>query len=204
MLALLLFSAGTVAYWEAWACMMIYFFGGALIMVYLWAYDVALLERRLRKKEKDAKQCFIRKVGRLVTLPVYIVPGLDHRFGWSHVPMVAVVVADVVFLLAHAWVLLVFRTNSYASRVIEVDASQQLISTGPYAIVRHPMYLGLVVANLSIPLALGSWWAVMTLPPLIGILIARALNEERLLVKELEGYRDYTQVTKYRLIPGVW
>jgi protein-S-isoprenylcysteine O-methyltransferase Ste14 len=204
MMALLLFSAGTVAYWEAWACMMIYFVGGALVMVYLWAYDVALLERRLRKKEKDGKQILIRKVGRLVTLPLYIVPGLDHRFGWSHVPVVDVIAADVVILLAHAWVLLVFRTNSYASRVIEVDASQQLISTGPYAIVRHPMYLGLVVANLSIPLALGSWWAVLTVPPLIGILVARALNEERMLLKELAGYREYTQITRHRLIPYVW
>jgi protein-S-isoprenylcysteine O-methyltransferase Ste14 len=204
MLGLLLFSAGTMAYWEAWACMMIYLVGGALVMVYLWAYDIALLERRLRKKEKDAKQSLIRKIGRLVTFPLYIVPGLDHRFGWSHVPTVVVVVADVVILLAHAWVFLVFRTNSYASRVIEVDAGQRLISTGPYAIVRHPMYLGLVVANLSIPLALGSWWAVLTVPPLIGILVARALNEERMLLKELAGYREYTQITRHRLIPYVW
>jgi protein-S-isoprenylcysteine O-methyltransferase Ste14 len=203
-LALLLLAAGTLDYREAWAWIGVYSVGGTLVLLYLSVNDRELLERRLRKNEIDPRQRLIRKVWIVFTLPFFIVPGLDQRFGWSHVPVVAVVVANVAFLLAQAWVVLVFKTNSFASRVIEVDTSQRVIRSGPYAVVRHPMYLGMLVFYVSTPLALGSWWAVMTVPPPVGILVARALSEERLLLEELEGYREYTQISRHRLIPGVW
>lgn len=203
-LALLLLSAGSMTYWEAWALMVLYLVAGMLVMMYLFANDPKLLERRMKRKEKDPKQSLIRKVGLVCTLPVFVVPGLDRRLGWSHVPVVAVLVADVFVLLTYAWFILVVRENNHASRVIEVEPGQRVVRTGPYAIVRHPMYLGSLVFYLLAPVALGSWWAVMTVLPLAAVLVARIRNEERLLAKELGGYREYTQVTQYRLIPCVW
>jgi protein-S-isoprenylcysteine O-methyltransferase Ste14 len=115
-----------------------------------------------------------------------------------------VLVADVFVLLTYAWFILVVRENNHASSVIEAEPGQRVVRTGPYAIVRHPMYLGSLVFYLLAPVALGSWWAVMTVLPLAAVLVARIRNEERLLAKELGGYREYTQVTQYRLIPCVW
>ena len=203
-LALLLLSAGTMRYWEAWVLRVLHLLGGTLVWRYLFTSDPKLAARRMQKKEKDLKQSVIRKVGVVCTLPALVVPGLDRRFGWSHVPVIAVLIADGIVLLTFVWFILVVRENNHASRVIEVEVDQRVVRTGPYAIVRHPMYLGSLVFYLFAPVALGSWWAAMTVLPLAAVLVARIWNEERLLNQELAGYREYSQLVKYRLIPWVW
>jgi protein-S-isoprenylcysteine O-methyltransferase Ste14 len=202
--AMLLLSAGTAAYWEAWAYISVLFVPMALVFVYLLVNDPQLLERRMKTKEKDAKQTLIVKLGSVCYVFALLVPGLDRRFELSHVPGAVVVVADVIVLLGYGWCTLVLRENRYASRVVEVETGQRVVTTGPYEIVRHPMYLGVLVMFLFTPVALGSWWAVIPALPLVAVLVARIRNEEQLLAKELKGYREYIQTTRYRLIPGVW
>jgi protein-S-isoprenylcysteine O-methyltransferase Ste14 len=204
LLAMLLLPAGTVAYWEAWAYMAVLFVPITLVLIYLLRNDPELLERRMRTKEKDAEQALIVKLGSVSYVLAFLLPGVDRRVGWSLVPAAAVVVADVLVLLGYGLFILVLRENSYASRLVEVEQGQRVVTTGPYAIVRHPMYLGMLVMFLSTPVALGSWWAVIPALPLVAILVARIRNEEKLLVKELEKYQEYTQITKYHLIPGIW
>ena len=204
LLGFFLLSAGTVAYWEAWAYMTVLFVPMTLVLVYLFWKDPGLLERRMRTREREAEQGLVVKLGSLCYLLIFLLPGFDRRFGWSEVPVVAVVVADILFLLGYGLFVLVLRENSYASRVVEVEEGQRVIATGPYAIVRHPMYVAVIVIFVATPVALGSWWAVLPALPLIALLVARIRNEEKVLLRELEGYSEYSQVTKYRLIPGAW
>ena len=201
---LLLVPAGTVAYWEAWVYMAILFGPVTIVLIYLVVNDPELLERRMRSREKIAEQALLVKLGAVCYVLAFLVPGVDRRFGLSDVPVTAVVLADVLVLLGYGLYILVIRENRYASRIIEVEQGQRIITSGPYAIVRHPMYLAVLDMLLFTPVALGSWWAMITVLPMIAILVARIRNEEQLLMKELEGYRDYMQITRYRLIPGVW
>jgi protein-S-isoprenylcysteine O-methyltransferase Ste14 len=202
--AMLLLPAGTVAYWQAWVYIAVIFVPMILVFLYLLENDPELLERRMRTKEKAAEQALIVKLGSVCYALAFLLPGLDRRFGWSHVPVAAVVVADVFVLLGYGFFVLVLRENSYASRVVEVEQGQRVVTTGPYAIVRHPMYLGVLVMCLFTPVALGSWWAVIPALPVAAVLVARIRNEEQLLAKELKGYQEYVQTTRYRLIPGAW
>jgi protein-S-isoprenylcysteine O-methyltransferase Ste14 len=201
---MLFLPAGTMAYWEAWTYMLVLFVPMALVFVHLLVNDPQLLERRMKTNEKDAKQTLIVKLGSVCYVFAFLVPGSDRRFELSHVPGAAVLAADALVLLGYGLCMLVLRENRYASRVVEVATGQRVVTTGPYAIVRHPMYLGVLIMFLSTPVALGSWWAVIPALPLVAVLIARIRNEEQLLAKELQGYREYIQTTRYRLVPGVW
>jgi protein-S-isoprenylcysteine O-methyltransferase Ste14 len=204
LLAVLLLPAGTLAYWEAWVYMAVLFVPMTLALVFLLKTDPEMLERRMRTKEKSPEQSFIVKLGSVCCGVAFLLPGFDRRFEWSHVSVAAVVTAEGLVLLGYGLCLLVLRENRYASRVVEVEQGQRVVTTGPYAIVRHPMYLGVLVMFLFTPVALGSWWAVISALPLLAVLVARIRNEEHLLAEELKGYREYTQITRYRLIPGVW
>lgn len=204
LLALLLLPAGTVTYWEAWTYMGVLFTPAALVGAYLLKNDPELLARRMKTKEKEAAQTLIVKLGSVCYGLTFLLAGFDRRFEWSHVPVAAVVVANVLTLLGYGLFVLVLRENRYASRIVEVAQGQHVVTTGPYAMVRHPMYLGVLAMFLCTPVALGSWWALIPALPMVAILVARIRNEEQLLTKELEGYLDYTQTTRYRLIPGVW
>ena len=181
LVAMRLPPAGTVAYWEAWAYLAVLFVPVTLVLVYLLVNDPGLLERRMRANEKDAGQSLIVKLGSVCYLLAFLVPELDRRFGWSHVPVAAEVAADVVVLVGYGLFTRVLRENSYASRIVEVEQGQRIVTTGPYTIVRHPMYLAILVMALFTPVALGSWWAVMPALPLVAVLVARIRNEERLL-----------------------
>ena len=203
-LALLLLPAGTAAYWQAWVYSAVLFIPMLLALTWLLRHDPALLERRMRTKEKEAEQGLIRTLGAISYLLVFVLAGLDRRFGWSQVWAGVVTVADLLVLLGYALFVRVLQENSYASRVIEVEAGQRVISTGPYRIVRHPMYLAILVMFGATPVALGSWWAVIPSLPLVAVLVARIRVEERLLGDRLEGYREYSQHTRHRLLPGVW
>jgi protein-S-isoprenylcysteine O-methyltransferase Ste14 len=202
--ALFFVPAGTLAYWEAWVYLGVLLMPMFLVLLYLLKRDPALLERRMRLRERVAEQKRIINLSYVVFIAAFVVPGLDRRFGWSHAPVGIVVAADVLVLLAYGLFVLVLRENSYASRVIEVAQGQQVISSGPYALVRHPMYLALGVLYVISPLALGSYWAMLPTPLIIAVLVARILNEEQVLARDLPGYAEYRLKTRYRLIPGVW
>ena len=133
-----------------------------------------------------------------------VVPGLDHRFGWSAVPTYFVVAGDVLVALGMLTIFLVFRENTFTVSTVQVAANQRVVSTGFYARVRHPMYVGGLVFILGVPLALGSWWGLLTFIPLMLVIAWRLLDEERFLVKNLSGYEKYRGTVKYRLIPFVW
>lgn len=202
--ALLFLPAGTTAYWEAWLYLGTLYLPILAVSVYLLRNDPDLLRRRMDLEERQPEQRRIVAVFALYILLAYILPGFDHRFGWSSPPAWLVLAADALILLGYGWFALVLRENSYASRTIDVVPGQELVTSGPYAVVRHPMYLGVLVLFGFTPLALGSCWgmAAMSLLPLL--LAWRIRNEERVLREHLEGYREYARRVKYRLIPGIW
>jgi protein-S-isoprenylcysteine O-methyltransferase Ste14 len=196
--------AGTLQYPEAWAVLGIIFVPMSLVLVYLLRNDPGLLARRMRLREKETQQKLIVKLSYIPFLLAYILPGFDKRFGWSNVPWGVVVAADILALLGYGIVFLVFRENRYASRVIEVEQGQTVIESGPYALIRHPMYSGTMLMFISCPLALGSYWAMIPAMLVIPVLVARILNEESVLLRDLHGYQEYMHRTRYRLIPGIW
>jgi protein-S-isoprenylcysteine O-methyltransferase Ste14 len=204
MAAMLFIPAGTLDYWQAWVFLAVLFVPVAFVGLYFLKNDPEFLERRMKTKEKEAAQRSIIKVGYFVFITGFLVPGLDHRFGWSDMPAEISLIADLAMLLGYAICFLAFRENSYASRVVEVVEGQKVIATGPYSMVRHPMYVGVAIMYMAIPFALGSYYALIFFLPIIPMLIYRILNEEEVLMRELEGYREYCRKTRYRLVPGVW
>jgi protein-S-isoprenylcysteine O-methyltransferase Ste14 len=202
--ALLLLPAGTLAYWQAWTFQATLLIPMMLTMAYLVTRDPELLERRLKTGETDPAQRRIVARAGLLLLTMVSIPGFDRRFGWSFVPLPIVVVAHVLLLVGYGLFLRVLRENRSASRVVAVESGQRVVATGPYAVVRHPMYAAIAVMGLATPLALGSWWALIPAALLVAVLAARIRNEERLLANELTGYREYMRTTSYRLVPGVW
>jgi protein-S-isoprenylcysteine O-methyltransferase Ste14 len=200
----LFLTAGTIHWWQAWAFMGVLFGSIAVMFVWLLAYDTALLERRLRGMEKRREQRIVQAVGSVVYLLVLIIPGFDHRYGWSDVPVAAVIAADALVLAGYVLFAWVLRVNRWASRLVEVAQGQQVVTRGPYAFVRHPMYSAILVMFTATPVALGSWWALLPALLLGPVLAARIVNEEALLRGELPGYAAYTTTTRYRLVPGVW
>jgi protein-S-isoprenylcysteine O-methyltransferase Ste14 len=204
LMAVFFIPAGTLAYWEAWVYMGILLIPMAFVVRYFARRDPAFLERRMHMKERQPQQRWIIALSFIWFGLTFILPGLDHRFGWSEVPVWAVLLADGIVLAGYLFIFRVFRENSYASRVVEVMAGQKVIDTGPYAAVRHPMYVGVAAMYLATPVALGSWWALLPALLIIPLLVARIANEEKVLVAELPGYAAYRERVKYRLIPGVW
>lgn len=204
-IALFLFlPAGSFRYWEAWLYAVVLFIPIAATLTYLLKNDPDLLERRMRLKEKEAKQKVIARFFRLPFLLGFLIPGFDFRYNWSEVPTVIVLIANLLVLLGYLFVLLVFRENTYTSRIVEVEKDQKVITTGPYAIIRHPMYAGSILLFLATPLALGSWWAFLIFGFFPVVLIFRILDEERVLRRDLPGYSEYCQKVRFRLIPFIW
>jgi protein-S-isoprenylcysteine O-methyltransferase Ste14 len=207
-LGLVLFgAAGTVRFIEGWVFLWLFTAASLAITVYLARMDPALLARRTKAgpvAEKERSQKVIQAAASVSFLSTLVVPSLDHRFGWSHAPLPVIVVGNVLVLFGFVLVFLVFHANSFTSAVIEVASEQRVIDSGPYATVRHPMYFGALVLAVGIPLALGSFIGLATLPPFAAILVWRLLDEERFLVERLPGYAAYREKTRYRLIPRVW
>lgn len=202
--AMFFLPAGTFYYWQAWIWLATLFIPMGISLVYLLKIDPKLLERRTRTNETRPEQKRIIAASIVYFLITFLLPGFDVRYGWSDVPAWLCLAADGIVLAGYVLYVVVLRTNTYASRVIEVEQGQQVITNGPYAIVRHPMYLAMILMMTVSPLALGSYWAMLPSILLILLLAARAKNEEELLEKELNGYREYMQKTRYRLFPGVW
>jgi protein-S-isoprenylcysteine O-methyltransferase Ste14 len=202
--AMFFVSAGSPAYWAAWVYLAVLVIPMALAFIYLLKTDPALLERRLKTKEKEARQKWIIGLSFLYFFPAFLVPGFDKRFGWSDVSVSVVIGADILVLIGYGICFLALRENRYASRVVEVEKGQECISTGPYSVVRHPMYSGVMLMSLFSPPALGSYWAMIPAVGIIPLLVARIRNEEEVLTRELDGYREYLEKTRYRLVPGLW
>ena len=203
--ALLFLPAGTLAYWEAWLYLAILLIPMLCVFRYLLKNDPQLLaapdaDARAGSSLNGASSA----ASSLYFLVVFTLPGFDQRWGWSDVPPWVVIAADLVVLFGYGIFILVLRENQYASRTIQVEQGQRVISSGPYAFVRHPMYLGVTLMYLATPIALGSYWALLPALLIVPILVARIINEEKVLERDLAGYREYKQITRYRLLPGVW
>lgn len=208
MLGILLFGpARTFDYWQAWRYLLVFLVSTGLITVYLWKNDPQLLERRVyagARNEKERSQKLIQRVATFAFIAVMIFPGLDRRFGWSEVPAAAAIAGDVLVALGLLLVFFVFRQNTFAAGTIEVAADHRVVSTGPYAIVRHPMYAGALVMLFGTPLALGSAWGLLAAVPITLVIVWRLLDEERFLAKNLPGYDEYRRRARYRLLPFIW
>jgi len=202
--AIFFLTAGTFIYCEAWIFLAIVLFAMLSSGIYLLEKEPDLLLRRMKMREKEAKQKKIIKLSYIPFLLVFLLPGFDHRFGWSNVPWAVVIIADILILFGYVIIFLAMRENRYASRIIEVEQGQTVISSGPYAIIRHPMYLGALPLYALSPLALGSYWALIPAAWIIPFIVARIRNEEIVLARDLKGYQEYMQKTRYRLFPGVW
>lgn len=204
LMALFFGGSGTLYYWQAWV-----YIGLVILLIgptslWLMRNDPELLERRTRTRERVAVQKWVVASSGFVFLLLYLLPGLDRRFGWSHLPLWLVLAGDALVVGGYALFLRVLRENRYASRVIEVDARQKVVESGPYAMVRHPMYLSYLILYLGTVLGLGSCWALLPWLGLFLVLVARALNEEKVLLRELPGYEAYTRKVRRRFFPGVW
>lgn len=207
-MGLLLFvPAGTARYWQAWMYLSIFMGASALITLYLMRRDPALLERRMSggpMAEKRRTQKFIMLCTSIGFIALLVVPAFDRRFGWSAMPFGGAVSGDALVAIGFYLIFLVYRENTYTSATIEVAENQKVISTGLYAIVRHPMYASASLYLLGTPLALGSYWAFFPIAAMIPLLIWRLFDEERFLVKNLSGYIEYQKRVPHRLVPFVW
>lgn len=204
-LALLLFlPAGTFDYWQAWLYIALLGIAVGIMVSYLASRDPEFLARRLHMREERRTQRWLQVLGIPLYVAIFVLPGLDRRFGWSSPPAWLIVGADVVMLAAYASVGWVFRVNRFAGRTLRVEEQQPLIEEGPYRVIRHPMYLGVLVMMGITPLALGSGWGLLLALPLALLLAYRIVDEERMLRRELPGYDAYARRVSHRLIPGVW
>ncbi len=196
--------AGTLSYWQAWTYLAVLLGAIGTVLVVFLHRDPELLERRIRTREPKKVQRRIVSLSTPLVLLAFLVPGFDRRFGWSDVPGGLAIAADVVVLLGYILFVLVLKENSYASRVVDVEPGQRLIRTGPYAVIRHPMYVSAIIIMLASPLALGSYWGILAMVLYPLVLILRIRSEEAILAEELNGYREYMTSVRYRLLPRIW
>ncbi len=207
-MALLLFvPVATMRYWQAWLYLAIFFGASTLTTLYLMKKDPALLQRRMSggpTAEKRPVQKVIMLFTSIGFIALLVVPALDQRFGWSSVPTLVVVAGDVLVAVGFYLISIVYRENTYTSATIEIAENQRVISTGPYAIVRHPMYASALLYLVGTPLALGSYWGLVPIVAMVPFLIWRLFDEERFLSRNLSGYADYQRRVPHRLVPFVW
>jgi protein-S-isoprenylcysteine O-methyltransferase Ste14 len=207
MAALLFIPAGTLAYWQAWTFLIVYFALSIALTLYLARHDPKLMERRMRGgpgAEKEPVQKIIMSIMSAAFVGLLVIPALDHRFGWSDMMPATALAGDGLMALGWLAVFFVFRENSFTSATIELAPDQKVISTGPYALVRHPMYAGGLALLAGIPIALGSWWGLLVIAAMLPVLIWRLFDEEKFLADRLPGYVAYCNRVRYRLIPMIW
>ncbi|WP_167098921.1 isoprenylcysteine carboxylmethyltransferase family protein [Mycobacterium sp. DL592] len=206
-MVLLFVPAGTLHYWQGWLFLGVFAVVSLVPTLYLGQLDPANVERRMHAGPKAET----RTVQKLVVVGILacftgmlVVSGVDHRFGWSDMPAALSVLGAVLVTVGLGVAMLVVVQNHYAAATITVEDNQPLVTTGLYGIVRHPMYSASVVMMLGIPLALGSYWALLIVPAVLALLVIRIADEENMLREELAGYRDYMAAVRYRLIPLAW
>ncbi|MEZ0364236.1 isoprenylcysteine carboxylmethyltransferase family protein [Mycobacterium sp. pUA109] len=205
---MLFLPAWTFDYWQAWVLLLLVLaLSNWIPGIYLMRKNPAALQRRMRGgpgAEARPAQKIAMGCAWLSLIAMFVVSALDHRFGWSPVPIAVCVLGDVLVAIGLTVSTLVVIQNSYAGATVRVEEGQQLVSTGLYGWVRHPMYTGNVITTVGVPLALGSYWGLVFVIPGVVALALRIRDEERLLQEELDGYRDYTQQVRHRLVPGMW
>jgi protein-S-isoprenylcysteine O-methyltransferase Ste14 len=200
-------AAGTLRYWQGWVFLLMYLAASSAVTFDLMRRDPALLARRMSGgpwAEKEPSQRLIMAIISIGFIGLIVVPCLDHRFGWSDMSPLVALSGDGLVVLGFAGVFRVFRENSFTWATIELASDQRVISSGPYAIVRHPLYAVTLAILIGIPIALGSWWGLLVLATILPALIWRLLDEERFLAMNLTGYREYQDKVRYRLLPRVW
>jgi protein-S-isoprenylcysteine O-methyltransferase Ste14 len=207
MAALLFMPAWTLDYWQAWTFLAVYIGCSLAMTLYLMNRDPKLLQRRMSggpTAEQRPTQKIIMSIVSLGFIGLLVLPALDHRFIWSRMPPSAALVGDALVVLGFLAVFFVLKENTFSAATIELAPDQKVISTGPYALLRHPMYAGAIVLLVGIPIALGSWWGLLALVLVTPALIWRVFDEEKFLARNLPGYAAYQQKVRFRLIPLVW
>lgn len=202
--ALIFLPAGSLTFCKGWLLMGLLFGPMFLAGLVMLAKSPDFLAKRLDVKEKQGTQKGVVKLSGLMFVVGFVVAGLDYRFGWSRMPQWVTVAASVLFLGSYVLYAEVMRENAWLSRTVRVEEGQQVVSTGLYGIVRHPMYMATLTLFLAMPLVLGSWYALLVFCAYPAIIIARLKDEEKLLTRELPGYSEYKKKVRYRLIPFIW
>ena len=207
-LAVLLFlPAWALDFWQAWIFLAVYSLSVLAVTLHLMKNDPKLLERRINAgpgSETRKSQKILHFLVSKALIVLVVVSAIDHRCAWSAVPPCVVAAGDILVALGFLINFFVFKENTFASAIIEVGAVQKTISTGPYALVRHPMYFGWLVTFSGVPLALGSWWGLFTILPVALVIVWRLLDEETFLAGNLSGYSEYQNQVRYRLVPFIW
>ncbi len=201
---LLFLPAGSWGYWQAWLFLGLLFVPMTCVATWLLVREPELLEKRLSSREQEKEQRHVVALSALMFVAGFLLAGFDQRYGWSEMPVWVVAVAAVVMLCGYGLYAEVMRENAYLSRTVEVQENQRVISTGLYGVVRHPMYAATLVLYLSMPIVLGSWVALVPFLSYPFIIARRIRNEEQVLERGLEGYTEYKQHVRYRLIPFIW
>jgi protein-S-isoprenylcysteine O-methyltransferase Ste14 len=208
MLGLSIFlPARTFNYRQGWIYFIIFILSCLLITIYFFKKDPDLIQRRLKAgpaAEKEKSQKIIQAFSSIFFVSIFIISGLDYHSGWSCVPLMLSIAGDILSAVGFIIIFFVFKENSYTSSIIEVGDEQKVISTGLYGMVRHPMYSGAFLMLLFTPFALGSYWGLIPVIGIILTIILRLLEEEKYLMKNLPGYKEYMEKVRFRLIPGVW
>jgi protein-S-isoprenylcysteine O-methyltransferase Ste14 len=207
MLALIFIPARTLQYWQGWVYVAVFIICSGAYTVYLAKHDPALLKRRTEagiSHEKELTQKVVIALLFAAFVVLIVLPPLDVRFGWSLVRWQVSIIGDALVAFSFYIFYLVSKVNTYAAANVRVEEGQKVISTGVYGFVRQPMYFAALFLFMGTPLALGSWWTLLLVPGFMPILVARILNEEKVLVRDLSGYVEYTHNVRYRLIPSVW
>jgi len=196
-----------INYWQGWLYYVVFMLSCLLITLYFIKKDLGLIQRRLKggpTAETEKLQKIIQALSSIFFLGIFIISGLDYRSRWSCVPFILSIIADIFAAIGFLIVFFVFKENSYTSSIIEIGKEQKVISTGPYGMIRHPMYSGAFLMLLFTPFALGSVWGLLPVAGIIITIILRLLDEEKYLIKNLAGYKEYMEKVRFRLIPGVW
>lgn len=201
---LIFLPAGTFKYTNGWIFIGLLFIPVFIMGLLLFIKEPDVLKKRLNGKEKENTQKGVVAFSALIFLVGFIMAGLDFRFGWTYVPKTVTIIASVLFLVAYILYAEVIRENKYLSRTIEVQENQRVVDTGLYKIVRHPMYMATILLFLMIPLILGSWISFIIFLFYPVIIAFRIKNEEQILAEQLNGYKEYKQKVKYKIIPFIW
>jgi protein-S-isoprenylcysteine O-methyltransferase Ste14 len=202
--ALIFLPAGSLSFWNGWLYLISILALISYGFIWMYKFDPKLLERRLRAREKERTQVVFILLSSVLIVGIFILPGLDYRYSWSHVPPAAVGAAEVLFLSSYFAMLRVMKENRYASRVVEVEEEQRVVDSGMYGVVRHPMYMAMSVFYMSASVVLGSYVGLIPGILLAFLLTMRIKNEEKVLERDWKGYREYKEKVKYKMIPYIW